>query len=174
MKHRLKVFSLTVVCALVLFTCGCTYKTMPIGMPNPWTDCNDSYECARKIAGFTLPLNLSNYSVRATKDMVEVTYPLDEKRQVTVRKTITEINGREDNSGDYTKYPQNDILTLPNGVEIHVRKNGNNIYVMYFGAESGYYSARCEQGMSEREVQGIYEILAEVEASKLPPEAFTN
>ena len=43
--------------------------------------------------------------------------------------------------------------------------------MMYFGAESGYYSARCEQGMSTKEVEDIYSVIAEVEAAKLPPEA---
>ena len=104
------------------------------------------------------------------KDMVEVTYPLDEVRYVTVRKSQEEINGG-DNSGDYNKYPQNDVFTLDNGVNLNVRRNGDKIYVMYFGAESGYFSARCEQGMSYKEVEGIYKVIAEVEAPKLPPEA---
>ena len=158
---------LGLVCLVSIVACGCTYKTMPIGMPNPWSDCKDSYACAEKIAGFNMPLNLSNYTVRAMKGMVEVTYPLDENRTVSVRKTVEESNGG-DNSGDYTKYPENSILILPNGVEVHVRKRGDKIYVMYFSAESGYYSARCEQGMSEKDVEGIYEVLAEVEASKVP------
>ena len=167
---KYKCFLFVIACTIVLFACGCTYKTMPIGMPNPWTDCNDNYSCAEKIAGFNMPLNLSNYTVRAMKGMVEVTYPLDEHRNVTVRKTISETKN-EDNSGDYTKYPENSILTLDNGVEINVRKDGDKIYVMYFGAESGYYSARCEQGMSAKEVEGIYSVIAEVEAAKIPSEA---
>lgn len=159
-----------IVCTIMLFACGCTYKTMPIGTSNPWTDCNDSYSCAVKIAGFNMPLHLSNYTVRAMKGMVEVTYQLDEHRDVTVRKSIEEINGG-DNSGDYAKYPENSTLVLDNGVEINVRKDGDKIYVMYFSAESGYYSARCEQGMSTKEVEDIYSVIAEVEAAKLPPEA---
>ncbi len=149
---------------------GCTPQSKMIGMPNPWTDCNDSYSCAVKIAGFNMPLNLSNYTVRAMKGMVEVTYPLDEHRDVTVRKSIEEINSG-DNSGDYTKYPENSTLTLDNGVEINIRKDGDKIYVMYFGAERGYYSARCEQGMSAKEVEDIYYVIAEVEAAKIPSEA---
>ena len=45
---------------------------------------------------------------------------------------------------------------------------------MYFAAESGCYSARCEEGMSEKEVEGIYNVIAEVEAAKLPPEALQD
>ena len=68
-----------VICFVAIITCGCTYKTMPIvGMPNPWSECQENYSCAEKIAGFNMPLKLSNYSVRAMKDMIEVTYPLDE------------------------------------------------------------------------------------------------
>lgn len=160
-------------CVISMALCGCTTPDgkQSLQMPNPWYECNDNLEQAAKIAGFKFPLILSNYTVRAMKDMVEITYPLDEMRYVTVRKSQQEINGG-DNSGDYNKYPQNDVFTLNNGVNINVRRNGDKIYVMYFGAESGYYSARCEQGMSYKEVEGVYKVIAEVEAAKLPPEAF--
>ena len=57
---------------------------------------------------------------------------------------------------------------LDNGVNLNVRRNGDKIYVMYFAAENGYFSARCEQGMSYKEVEGIYKVIAEVEAPKFP------
>lgn len=164
-----RILQIAGVCILVSFTTACQNKNY-IGMPNPWTDCNDSYACAEKITGFNMPLNLSNYTVRAMKGMIEVTYPLDEFRNVTVRKTLEEINNG-DSSGDYNKYPINKVLTLKNGVQINVRGDNKVIYVMYFAAESGYYSARCEKGMSEKEVEDIYNVIAEVEAAKLPPEA---
>ncbi len=166
MKNFTKILS---VLAISLTLCGCSSpdNLKSTQMPNPWYDCNDNLEQAAKIAGFKFPLILSNYTVRAMKDMVEITYPLDETRYVTVRKSQEEINGG-DNSGDYNKYPQNDVFTLDNGVNINVRRNGDKIYVMYFGAESGYFSARCEQGMSYKEVEGIYNVIAEVEAPKLP------
>ena len=106
------------------------------------------------------------------KDMIEVTYPLDEFRNVVVRKSIDESKG-VDNSGDYNEYDES-ILTLSNGVEINLRKKDGKIIVMYFAAESGCYSARCEKGMTEKEVEDIYNVIAEVEASKLPPEAFKD
>lgn len=163
---------LKILSILAIFTtlCGCSELKNSTQMPNPWVECNDNLAQAAKIAGFKFPLLLSNYTVRAMKDMVEITYPLDENRYVTVRKSQNEINGG-DNSGDYNKYPQNDIYTLDNGVNINVRRNGDKIYVMYFGAESGYYSARCEQSMTYKEVKGIYELIAEAESPKLPPEA---
>lgn len=151
-------------------TCGCSgvqnNSSKLIGMPNPWSECRDSYTCASKIAGFTFPLKNSNYTVRAMKGMIEVTYPLDENRCVTVRKGSEEINNG-DNSGDYTKYPQNEIVTLDNGVKINVRKKNDKIYVMYFSAESGYFSARCPQGMTLKEVENIYKVIADVETSNL-------
>lgn len=126
------------------------------------------YNCASKIAGFNFPLTLSNYTVRAMKGMFEVTYPLDEFRYVTVRKSMDEKNGF-DNSGDYTQYEHNDIITLKNGVKINIRGNGDKINIMYFAAESGVFSARCEEGMTSEEVEGIYKIIAEAEAPKYIP-----
>lgn len=160
--------NILMVAIVSVIACGCTYQAQPItGMPNPWTDCNDSYSCGAKIAGFNMPLNLSNYSVRAMKGILEVTYPLDESRNVTVRKSYDESNNG-DNSGDYNKYPENKVLTLSNGVNINTRGDKDKIYVMFFMAESGVYSARCEQGMSAKEVEGIYNVIREVEESKIP------
>lgn len=136
-----------------------------VGLANPWTDCNTDFKCAEKIAGFNFPLSLSNYSIRAMKGMFEITYPLDEQREVTVRKGLDESNNG-DNSGDYNKYEKNTVLTLSNGVNINTRGDKNKIYVMYFMAESGVYSARCEQGMSAKEVEGIYNVIREAEEPK--------
>lgn len=138
-----------------------------VGMPNPWTECNTDFKCGTKNAGFNFPLSLSNYKIRAMKGMFEISYPLDEFRTVTVRKGFDESNNG-DNSGDYNKYPDNKIYTLENGVDINIRGDKNKIYVMYFMAESGVYSARCEQGMTKREVEGIYNVIREAEEPKLP------
>ena len=138
-----------------------------IGMPNPWTECNTDFKCGTKNAGFNFPLSLSNYKIRATKGMFEISYPLDEFRTVTVRKGFDESNNG-DNSGDYNKYPDNKIYTLENGVDINIRGDKNKIYVMYFMAESGVYSAKCKQGMTKREVEGIYNVIREAEEPKWP------
>lgn len=138
-----------------------------VGMPNPWTECNTDFKCGTKNAGFNFPLSLSNYKIRAMKGMFEISYPLDEFRTVTVRKGFDESNNG-DNSGDYNKYPDNKIYTLENGVDINIRGDKNKIYVMYFMAESGVYSARCEQWMTKREVEGIYNVIREAEEPKLP------
>lgn len=138
-----------------------------VGMPNPWTECNTDFKCGTKNAGFNFPLSLSNYKIRAMKGMFEISYPLDEFRTVTVRKGFDESNNG-DNSGDYNKYPNNEIYTLENGVDINIRGDKNKIYVMYFMAESGVYSARCEQGMTRKEVGSIYNVIREAEEPKLP------
>ena len=165
-----KIILVITLCILTIITSACTDNQL-IGMPNPWKECLDSMECATKVAGFKFPLTLSNYTVRAMKGMFEVTYPLDETRNVTVRKSFDEENGF-DNSGDYTKYENNGTLKLSNGVEINTRGNGDKINVMYFAAESGVYSARCAQGMTAEEAEGVFKVIAEAESSKISDEAF--
>lgn len=162
-----KKFFTTIICLGSLLLAGCTENTQ---MANPWSDCNDNLAQAAKIAGFKIPLLLSNYTVRAMKDMIEITYPLDEFREVTVRKSLSNETG--DISGDYNKYPINETITIQGGVPIQIRGDKDKIYVMNMSAYSGYYSARCEKGMSLKEVEGIYEVLREAEDAQIPPEAF--
>lgn len=144
-----------------LFLAGCSNNSL--NMANPWVECNQDFICAKNKAGFNFPLVLSNYTIRAMKDMVEITYPLDEIRYVTVRKAQTQEG---DISGVYNKYPKNEKLKLKSGVEIDTRGDENKIYVMYFGAESGIYSAFCKEGMTKKEVQGIFDIIEEAESPK--------
>ena len=165
-----KIILIITLCILTIMTSACTDNQLN-GMPNPWKECLDSMECATKVAGFKFPLTLSNYTVRAMKGMFEVTYPLDETRNVTVRKSFDEENGF-DNSGDYTKYENNGTLKLSNGVEINTRGNGDKINVMYFAADSGVYSASCAQGMTAEEAEGVFKVIAEAESSKISDEAF--
>lgn len=166
-----KILAILVILTATLTFTGCTNESEPdiIGMPNPWSDCNDNLAQAAKIAGFKFPLILSNYSVRAMKDMIEITYPLDEFRSVTVRKSSTNYDNL---SGDYNNYPDNKEVVIKGGVHIKIRGDKDKIYVMDMAASSGYYSARCPQGMTMKEVEGIYDVIAEAEAEKLPPEAF--
>lgn len=141
-------------------------------MPNPWVDCQDNFECATKVSGINFPLTLSNYWIRAMKNMIEISYPLDEFRNVVVRKT--ELENDKDISGVYTKFPINKKLKLKNGVKVDIRGTFRKIYVMNLSAETGIYSAYCKQGMSKKEVQGVYEVIKEAEEPKLPFEALQN
>ena len=74
---------------LIIITCSACTNNKLIGISTPWSDCQDNLNKAAEIAGFQFPMLLSNYTVRAMKDMIEITYPLDETRYVTVRKSIT-------------------------------------------------------------------------------------
>ncbi len=157
----------------ILGCCG-THKnlntqTASIGMANPWIDCGTDLNLAAQKAGFTFPLLLSDYTVRAMNDIIEVTYPLDKHRKVSVRKSETESNGGNI-SGDYNNYPITDEVLIKNCVPIKLKRDQNKIYVMYFGAESGYFSASCPQGMSLQEVEKIYEVIAAAETSNLWPQ----
>ena len=93
-----------IILTTVLF-CGCATSSM-CGMPNPWIECGDNLECAAKKAGFQFPLVLSNYQVRAMSDMIEVSFLLNDEKEVVVRKSVKDIN-EGDISGVYTKYPIN-------------------------------------------------------------------
>ncbi|MDD3236680.1 MAG: hypothetical protein PHV37_01110 [Candidatus Gastranaerophilales bacterium] len=154
---------------ITTFFTGCTDKGVVL-LPNPWFDCHENLAKAAKVAGFEFPLSLSNYQVKAMKDMIEITYPLDAFRNVTVRKSSNDNGG--DISGDYNNYPINKEISLKNGVLIKIRGDKYKIYVMNMAASSGYYSAVCDKGMSLKEVESIYEVIAEAEAPKIPPEAF--
>lgn len=159
----LKIFCI-LFCIVMLSACTQKSQTM-VGMPNPWIDCKDDVTCAKKVAGFDFPLRLSNLKVMATKDMIEVTYPLDEFRDVIVRKTTEDLYNKTDISGDYNNYPIKDTLALDNGVNMLVRRDNKLIYVAYLGASGGYYSINCVKGMTKKELQHVYDVIAEVEAS---------
>lgn len=140
-------------------------------MPNPWINCNDDMSCASAKAGFNFPLRVKNYSVRAMEDMIEITFPLDKKRNVTVRKSQvyygnTDENGIGDTSGVYINYPVNKTISLKNGVMFNVRGEKNTFYVANFAAENGYYSIYCKQGLNLNDINKLYEIIAEAEAPR--------
>lgn len=150
----------------LLFVTGCTQETANVvGLPNPWTDCSTDLSCAAKIAGFSFPLDLKDVKVQASKNMIDVRYPLDKSREVIVRKTTEEFNNG-DISGDYNVYPIKDTITLDNGVVFNVRRDEKLIYVAYFGAEAGYYSISCDKGMTKNDIQKIYDLIASAEAPR--------
>lgn len=158
-----KIIIFSLLCCVFLTTACTTSK--PIGMPNPWTDCGENSACANKVAGFGFPVDFSNMQITAMKDIIQVVYPLDETREVTVRKATEELYNSTDISGDYNNYPIKDTLTLDNGVKFEVRRDENLIYVAYFGAESGYYSINCPKGITKAELEQIYSAIAKVESA---------
>lgn len=173
MKIKIKIFLFIIMCILsVNFLTACTKDQLSNRtlMPNPWHDCQNDLEKAGKIAGFDFPLVLSNFTVRSMKNMIEITYPLDETRYVFVRKAYDvdeKTNPTFDISGDYNVYPVNKDIKLAQEVPVHVRGYDNNKFViMSFAAESGYYTARCEQGMTKKELQDVFNVIKEAEQAK--------
>ena len=156
------------VIAIFLFA-NIMQKTSAI--PNPWMDCGDDISCGAKCAGFNFPLRVENYSVRAMKDMMQITFPFGRKREVIARKAQIfdgpeDENGIKDISGDYNKYPVNKSVKLKNGVVFNTRGEKNKFYVVNFAAESGYYSFMCDKGLKLKDIQRIYNMLEEAEAPR--------
>ena len=162
MKQIYYFISVVFISAILFSACA---NSGMVGMPNPWIECGDNLECAAKKAGFKFPLVLSNYQVRAMNDMIEIAYPLDETRDVIVRKSSTETNG-SDISGVYTKYPISEEIELKDSVRVNVKRDSSKIYVAYFAAESGVFSIYCEKGMSLKELQGVFEVISEAEQAR--------
>ena len=132
-------------------------------IPNPWIDCNDDISCGAKKAGFNLPIRVKNYNVRAMKGLLEINFPLDKKRSVSLRKSETYEGNL---SGVYENYPVNKTLSLNNGVMFNVRGKKNKFFVADFAAETGYYSFYSKQGMKTKDINYIYNLLAEAEAPR--------
>lgn len=128
------------------------------------TNCGDDMSCAEKESGIKFPLILSNFKVMAMPDLIEITYPLDEFRDVSVRKTTLNENNKLDIDRNYAIYPEKETISLENGVNVEVRQDKDLIYVAYLTADSGYYSMYCPKGMNKKEIWQIYNVMAEVEA----------
>ena len=138
-------------------------------MPNPWIECGNDISCGAAKAGFNFPLRVENYTVRAMEGMLELRFPLDEKRNVIVRKSVTpegtpDENGIIDISGDHNQYPVNKTITLENGVKFSVKGEEKNYKVVNFAAESGQYSIMCDKGLNLADIEHFYKLLEEAEA----------
>ena len=141
---------------------GCTEdKQHFVGMPNPWHECNMDLDCGAKYAGFKFPVVLSNYEVRAMDGIFEVRYPLDEFRNVIVRKSNKYKTDML--SGVYIDYPINKEIKIKNEYPAQIRGTEDKIYVLNIHNSKNYYSAYCEKGMSLKEAEGIFEVLKTVD-----------
>lgn len=158
-----KIFYLICLFVTISFLTACN-STTKVNLNNPWTDCQMDLVKASKIAGFKFPLVLSNYQVRASKNIIEISYPLDEFRNVVIRKSIKPDTN--DLSGNYNKYPINRDIYLPNGVPVHIRADEKKIYVTNMAASTGFYSISCTEGYTFAELESIYKVLANAEAPK--------
>ena len=147
----------------------CAHKVN--AMPNPWIDCEDDIYCGAKKAGFNLPVRVNDYSVRAMKGLLQISFPLDKKRTVIMRKSQTyddifDSNGVMDISGDYNEYPVNKTIYLKNTVPFNVRGQKNKFIVANFASETGYYSFYCKQGLTVSDLHKLYKLLEEAEAPR--------
>ena len=140
-----------------------TVENRASAIPNPWIDCGDDIYCGAKKAGFNLPVRVKNYSVRAMEGLLEIRFPLDKKRIVSLRKSENYDNNL---SGVYETYPINKTITLNNGVMFNVRGDKNKYYVANFAAETGYYSIYSKEGMKLKDINYLYKLLEEAEAPR--------
>ena len=156
---------------VTIFFASLFFMRSVFSIPNPWIDCGDDIYCASQKAGFNFPLRVQNYNVRAMKDMVEITFSLDNERIVTVRKSQfyegkADKNGIKDISGVYNNYSVNKIIKLKNGVIFNTRGYKNKFYVVNFASESGYYSFYSKDGMTINDIDQLYNLLEESEAPR--------
>ena len=156
-----KTFFVTLLVISAIFLANFNHKSTAI--PNPWIDCGDDISCGAEKAGFNLPLNVKNYSVRAMKDVLEIDFPLDKKRSVSLRKSQT-YDGNL--SGVYENYPINKTINIKNNIPFNIRGDKKKIYVANFAAETGYYSFYSKQGMTMKDINYFYDLLAEAEAPR--------
>lgn len=138
-------------------------------IPNPWIDCGGDISCGAKKAGFDFPIKVKNPDVRAMDGLMEITFPLDKKRKVIVRKSLMygefiSEDGLQDISGDYNTYPVNKTIKIKDGVLFNVRGDKNKFKVASFAAESGYYSFSCEKGMKTGDLKYLYKLVEKAEA----------
>jgi len=144
-----------------------------IGMPNPWSECGDNMQAAAKAAGFGFPIELKKADIRAMKNMIEISYPIDESRTVIIRKAMEDgftidNHGIADISGDYNNYPVKENIQLYDSVWANIRRDGDKIYVVNFSAETGLYSISCSKGLTIGEVKSIFKMIEKAETEALP------
>ena len=161
-----KIIAVITIVYSIIFVINTVYA-----ISNPWTDCKDDIYCAANIAGFNFPLRINNYSVRAMKGLVELTFPINKKKIVTVRKSVLSDGnfdeyGIKDVSGDYNSYPVNKIIWIEKAVPFSVKGYKNKFYVVNFAAETGNYSITCKKGLTLREIKYFYRLLEEAEAPR--------
>ncbi len=160
-----KILLLIIICSIF------TVYNKVFAIPNPWIECGDDISCGANKAGFNFPLRVEKYSVRAMDDMIEITFPINIKRIVKVRKSQVcndqaDENGIKDISGDYNNYPVNKTVKINNEIGFNVRGKQNKFYVVNFAAETGYYSFTCNKGLTVKDIKYLYNLLEEAEAPR--------
>ena len=132
--------------------------------PNPWVECKDMAEAVEK-AGFDFKIPSDNPTTISVipGEMIEVSYTHDGSDGKPETVVLRRSPGEGDISGDHTQYAETGSLDI-NGVAIQTRKEDGRIYVAYFTAFDGSYSAACTTGMTEDQVLDIMTQLLELNA----------
>lgn len=120
-------------------------------IPNPYVDCS-TLEDASALAGFefSVPDAIENYSERIIRaipdDMIEVIYNNGDK-EIRIRKA----SGKEDISGDYNDYDEENTVKSDN-LEIVTRGTEGKIYVATWVNGDYTYSLTTSDGMDSDSV----------------------
>ena len=110
-------------------------------IPNPFVECGTLAE-AQDQAGFslTLPDGCTPGHISVLPDqMIQVLC----EDNLTIRKAV----GQEDNSGDYTAYPQVDTLSS-HGTEVTLKGDGDTVKVAVWTTEGYTYAIQSAAGLS--------------------------
>lgn len=137
--------------------------TNNVEIPNPYIDC-DTLADAAAATGFdiTVPDSIDDYPERfiraiVTNDskVIEIIYEKDKENKIRIRKAP----GSADISGDYSKYEQNNTVTVG---ELEVTMKGNNDIVnLATWTNNDYtYSLSISSGISS---EAISDLIASIE-----------
>jgi len=166
MKKVAKIsFILLMLMFTIFITTGCNKKELA-SLTGEWIDCGNDLVSASKKTGFRFPLVLSNYRVQATNDIIEVAYPLDEFREVKVRKSLKEIERPKLNI-ENSEYMFEEKVVFNKTTVVNFLRDEMIVYTMDFNTKTGYYSVVCEQGMTFQEAKGVFKVIVQVENPEL-------
>lgn len=127
------------------------------GMGNPFIKCKSLKE-ASKIAQVNIKLpEYSQCTIYAVKNsFVEVQYPLNEKSNITIRKSA----GDEEMSGVYGGKKKQ--LHSKDGIDINVRFKDGKFISAYFTGDDGTYSITCDEPLDANEIIAIVDNIVSV------------
>lgn len=126
--------------------------TPTVQIPSP-IHSHDSLEALEAAVGFTVPAPAApvGFTASTIQDIGGTVAELrwtDEIQELTFRVS----RGSNDNSGDYTVYPETATLTL-NGTAVQLRGQSGHIHLALWTADGFAYSLRANDGLTENQVR---------------------
>jgi len=125
-----------------------------------WVKCGTDTKCTKQASGFTFPLDVPNYKMRAKNNLIEIKYPYDKHREVYVRKSPIALNNG-DISGVNDNFPVKKQIKMKDDKKINVRGYSNEFFVATFSIDKNYYSIYCKNGLKKKHINEIYEKIQE-------------